>query len=387
MLRSVYLVSKCFRPSWTQLKCVSAQRCFRNYHLTVTRSGANQVAEKVKTLNSTNYSATSTRSRFISTIKWVIVGTFIGFGSVFLYDIFVPDERELQDGKHYYSDWMIRTYCSFPLNALSRVFGSLGYLHIPVCMRSVLLGYYVRTFGCRMDEALVEDLSQYSTFAEFFNRELKPVLRPISDAALVSPADGKVLQFGEVSNNRVEFVKGCDYEITEFLGPVDPKVDPSRRLYQMVIYLSPGMYHGFHSPARFVCENELHVPGLLLSVRPSVLDRLPDLLCRNERVVLSGRWKHGFFSMTAVAATSVGDISIDADPNLRTNVRNISNKLGEGTCSSRALYHAYKPGEKIGEFRLGSTIVLIFEAPPTITFAIEAGDDLKYGQSLIVKGV
>lgn len=51
--------------------------------------------------------------------------------------------------------------------------------------------------------------------------------------------------------------------------------------------------------------------GLLLSVRPSLLDRLPKLFCMNERVVLNGCWRHGFFSLIAVAATNVGDVAID----------------------------------------------------------------------------
>lgn len=53
--------------------------------------------------------------------------------------------------------------------------------------------------------------------------------------------------------------------------------------------------------------------GSLMSVNPGVARWIKELFCHNERVVLSGEWPHGFFSLTAVGATNVGSIRIYFD--------------------------------------------------------------------------
>ncbi|VDK67909.1 unnamed protein product [Litomosoides sigmodontis] len=315
------------------------------------------------------------------------VGFVAGSGTFYLYNLFIPDWRELQDKRHYYSDWKLRAYSSLPLNALSRFAGGLANIYIPVWLRPKIFNMYVRVYDCRIDEAEVEDLSAYPTLAAFFNRSLKSTVRPISDADLVSPADGVVIHYGKVNEGRIEFVKGHDYDITDFLGSVNlQNKKKGHELYQLVLYLAPGNYHGFHAPTKWIANEEIHFPGLLLSVRPAFLHRMPHLFCINERVVLKGSWKHGFFAMSAVAATNVGDVSIDADPLLHTNIKRLRKEVSKAVPIVTELEHAYQPGDKVGEFRLGSTVVLIFEAPPTVQFAIHAGDNLRYGQSLVISG-
>ena len=90
-------------------------------------------------------------------------------------------------------------------------------------------------------------------------------------------------------------------------------------LHQVVIYLAPGDYHGFHSPADWTVLARRHFPGELLSVNPRIARAIANLFALNERVAYLGRWKHGFFSMTAVGATNVGSVKVDIDPQLATN--------------------------------------------------------------------
>ncbi|KAI5458419.1 phosphatidylserine decarboxylase-domain-containing protein [Mariannaea sp. PMI_226] len=188
--------------------------------------------------------------------------------------------------------------------------------------------------------------------------------------------------------------------------------DKSTSLYYAVIYLAPGDYHRFHSPTNWVVERRRHFAGELYSVSPYLQRTLPGLFTLNERVVLLGRWRWGFFSYIPVGATNVGSIKVNFDRELRTNslltdtaadlAAEEAAKRGEPylgfaeatyeTASSVLRGHALRRGEEMGGFQLGSTIVLVFEAPSERkdkqgklegwTWAVEKGQVVKMGQAL-----
>lgn len=172
-------------------------------------------------------------------------------------------------------------------------------------------------------------------------------------------------------------------------------------LYYLVVYLAPGDYHRFHSPASWVVSSRRHFAGELYSVSPWLQRNLPGLFTLNERVVLLGRWRWGFFSFTPVGATNVGSIKINFDKELRTNSLTTDTEADKAAAKakergepyvgfSEATYaeaskllggHALRKGEEMGGFQLGSSIVLVFEAPkgrrPTLDEGWRVGEEEK----------
>ena len=282
------------------------------------------------------------------------------------------------------SDLDIRLYNYLPLRTTSSLWGRLSSYDLPVWMRSRLFGLFCKTYDCDMSEALESDYKNYKNFREFFSRKLKPDSRPISqEPGVVSPADGLILHFGPIQNGRVEPVKGLSYSLRSFLGLSDDNSisydHEKNQLYGCIIYLAPGDYHRFHSPANWFVTHRKHFPGRLLSVKPSFIKRQPKILHINERVSYFGRWQHGFFSMTAVGATNVGSIKVYFDENLRTNER----LLWKPDCYEHRFQSniELRAGQDFGEFNFGSTIVLIFEAPKVVSELVNQ-EKVKFGQLL-----
>jgi phosphatidylserine decarboxylase len=87
----------------------------------------------------------------------------------------------------------------------------------------------------------------------------------------VSPCDGKVLHFGMVEpNGHIEQVKGVTYELEKFLGSTSMAEIAAANiqgecLYHIIIYLAPGDYHHFHSPADWTVNIRRHFPGYVLA--------------------------------------------------------------------------------------------------------------------------
>lgn len=234
---------------------------------------------------------------------------------------------------------------------------------VPILQRNILDWLYWKL--------LVHPVSiAYETFGEFFARSLKPNSRNIEKInGFVSACDGKVLHCGQLStidsdSIYPEQVKGSIYPLNELIGEEAVKkisCKPGKNLFYCTIYLAPGDYHRFHAPANMKIDSIQYFSGELLSVAPWMMKIVPKLLCMNERVAINGRWKHGFISYVPVGAANVGSIVID------------SHVKPSGVL---------EVGKEIGHFELGSTVVLIFEAPSGSSWTISPGDRVELGKPL-----
>lgn len=97
--------------------------------------------------------------------------------------------------------------------------------------------------------------------------------------------------------------------------------DRGNKILFTVIYLAPGDYHRYHSPAYFTANYRRHIAGYLEPVRPAYIEKHKDVLKDNERVSLLGEWKHGLFTMSFIGALNVGSIKLNFDDELKTNIR------------------------------------------------------------------
>lgn len=345
---------------------------------------------------------------YIASLKWTPIPLGLGFALIAYQQYWHVRRREIRKQGDKLdpvlaSNWEVSCYRMLPLKTLSRFWGWVNNLELPVWARTPVISLYVKSFGCDISEAQVEDLKQYRNLGEFFRRPIKPDVRPVDHRNCVtSPADGKVMHFGLVHDNHMEQVKGVSYSLPTFLGAstwwtqqetttlTDSAYQKSlltneqNKLYHCIIYLAPGDYHCFHSPVDWEVRFRRHFSGELLSVNPGVASWIPGLFSLNERAVYVGKWKHGFFSMTAVGATNVGSIKVRFDRDLSTNVRGWK----KGTHHDHSFMHpsgrgiGINKGDFFGEFNLGSTIVLVFEAPAEFAFDLECGQKIKFGQSL-----
>ncbi|ODM98090.1 Phosphatidylserine decarboxylase proenzyme, partial [Orchesella cincta] len=347
-------------------------------------------------------------TKYVRSLKWTPIPLGVGF-ALLAYQHYRRVIRRANDpasrtggGAQLAKNWEVTCYRMVPLRAFSRAWGWVHSINLPVWARAPL---YSDAFNCNVGEAEIEDLQYYRNLGEFFRRGLKTGVRPIcNQSAVVSPVDGTVLQCGKVECGNVEQVKGVSYSLPTFLGPHtwansnnnDDVIinqaaaneqycsglmkNKGTALYHCVIYLAPGDYHRFHSPVEWKVQFRRHFAGELLSVNPVVARWIAGLFSLNERAVYVGEWEHGFFSYTAVGATNVGSIRVYDDKELSTNCWRLKKNTFIDKKFNKPL--ALQKGDNFGEFNLGSTIVLLFEAPLDFEFAAENGSKIHLGESL-----
>jgi phosphatidylserine decarboxylase len=199
---------------------------------------------------------------------------------------------------------------------------------------------FVDQYGIKIEEIELS-LDQYQNFNDFFCRKLKPEARPFASQPEIfcSPSDGKVLVYPNLETSTQIPIKGTLISVATLLDS-----EKNAHRYQggsvLVIRLAPYDYHRFHFSDDGVASSPFLIPGEYHSVNPIALAKVPDIYCRNKRVVTDFRSHHfGHIAYIEVGALTVASI-----------------------------IQTYTPGEVMrgkekGFFQYGgSTLVLLFEA-------------------------
>ena len=266
-----------------------------------------------------------------------------------------------------------------PKHLLSRIVGKLAAAKLGFVTTS-LVKLFAKQYKVDMQEAANEDLSSYASFNEFFTRPLKDGIRPIDSAkeSVVFPVDGCISQFGKIENDQLVQAKGHNYSVQALLGGDEELSANFTDGDFMTIYLSPRDYHRIHMPIDGTLEKMIYVPGELFSVNPLTAENVPGLFARNERVVSVFNSDHGKFAMVLVGATIVASIETvwagNVTPPPGKKVRQWTYPADSDTAVSLA------KGQEMGRFKLGSTVVMVYESGMQNFAELENGDVTRLGQ-------
>ena len=166
---------------------------------------------------------------------------------------------------------------------------------------------FIKKYGMDAEEFL-DDAASYEHFNAFFYRKLKPEARPISDAAVVFPADGRHLGFANAEDVAGVFVKGQKWDLRKLIA--DDKLYEEFAGGSLVLSrLCPVDYHRYHFPLAGVPSETVLLNGPLFSVSPIALRKNLDYLWQNKRTrTLLETPHHGKVLIMEIGATCVGSI-------------------------------------------------------------------------------
>lgn len=261
-----------------------------------------------------------------------------------------------------------------PHHLLSRLVGRLAECRQPV-IKNALVRTFIRRFGVDMAEAAEPDPTAYATFNDFFTRALAADVRPIGEG-LVSPADGRLSQFGAIEAGQLMQAKGHRFSAEALLGG---DVEAATRYLGgsfATVYLSPSDYHRVHMPLSGTLTEMVYVPGRLFSVNAATTEHVPGLFARNERLVCHFDTEQGPMAMVLVGAMIVAAIETVWAGQITPLPKGDVQRIRFDTPIR------LEKGAEMGRFKLGSTVVMAFAEPLAFADGLEPGAKVQMGQSL-----
>ncbi len=179
--------------------------------------------------------------------------------------------------------------------------------------------------------------------------------------------------------------KGFTYTVAELLT-ARATAESFLNAWVVNIYLGAADYHRIHAPFEGTAHLVLPVEGERFSVREQSAETVPKLYARNKRTIWSASGRAACegmeLAMVLVGAMEIGNIRID-EPWSRLIPGGEGDQNG-GTASDYLASEDCEPGDPVGGFEFGSTVILLIAGAgsegwrPTVT----SGATVRVGQRL-----
>lgn len=266
-----------------------------------------------------------------------------------------------------------------PQHGLSRLMGYVGNCQWR-WVKTPFIKRFIKAYGVDLSEAERTQVKDYSSFNDFFTRQLKPGVREFDHPAdaILSPADGMLSQFGQISRGRCIQAKGVDYTVTDLLAD-DALAAQFEQGQFATIYLSPKDYHRVHMPMTGTLKKMIYIPGQLFSVNTYTAEHLPGLFTKNERVVCVFDTAHGPMVQVMVGAMIVASVFTQwAGCVAPSRTRQIT----AWDYSDNPITLAR--GDEMGFFQMGSTTVTLWPSDaPYFISGLHVNQSVQVGQPLL----
>ncbi len=243
--------------------------------------------------------------------------------------------------------------------------------------KNAFINLFVKFYPINWDECIKNSPDDYSSFNEFFTRELKADARPIENAPLISPADGKIAACGTLDDTQFIHAKGHHFSLESLIA--DPELASTFKNGSFAtIYLSPSNYHRVHMPIDGKLVRAIHVPGKLYSVSLKTAESIPTLFAENERYISVFETRYGKIIIILVGAINVSSIETVWNKNITPPYARV---IEYTDYTDQQIF--LKKGEELGRFNMGSTVIVITEPSNDIQLnSFTEKDVIKMGQSL-----
>ncbi|MCV2528307.1 MAG: archaetidylserine decarboxylase [Candidatus Lightella neohaematopini] len=245
-----------------------------------------------------------------------------------------------------------------PKHLLTKLFGKISELKLGY-FTHLIIKIFIYIYNINIYEIKEKDITKYYTFNDFFTRSLKQDARIFDNqkSTIILPADGYITQCGNINYYTIVQAKNIFYNLTVLLSGNKYLSNKFINGVFINIYLSPANYHRIHMPCNGILKEMIYVPGKLLSLNKFNINNKPDLFTKNERLICLFNTKFGLMIQILIGSTIVGSI----ETTWYGTVIPPRSHVIKHWCYTKKDNIFLLKGQEMGKFKLGSTVITIFE--------------------------